>query len=215
LTRALAGRLALGALGLLALVGCKTAPPYDYAAFRQHPPRSILVLPPLNESTAVEGTYGYLSTVSRPLAELGYYVFPVAVIDKLMRENGLPTAGEMHEVSLDRLREVTGADSVLYLVLHQYGSQYRLLSSDTTVRVSARLVDTATGTLLWNGTGLGRKGSSGGSGLLENILAAAIMQAVNSKADPAHQVSQIANQQLFHAKRRELPRGPLLPGNGK
>ena len=85
-------------VGFMALVGCKALPPYDYTAYQQHPPRSILVLPPMNESTAVEGTFGYLSTVSRPLAERGYYVFPVDVVDRLMRENGLPGAGEMHEV---------------------------------------------------------------------------------------------------------------------
>ena len=61
----------------LILTGC-AAQPYDYTNYRQHPPRSIVVLPPLNESTAVEATYGYLSTVTRPIAEQGYYVFPVA-----------------------------------------------------------------------------------------------------------------------------------------
>jgi len=46
---------------VLLLAGCQTVKPYDYTNFRAHPPRSILVLPPLNESTAVEGTYGYLT----------------------------------------------------------------------------------------------------------------------------------------------------------
>jgi hypothetical protein len=205
------GRIA-ALLALLATAGCKNAPPYDYTAFRQHVPRSILVLPPINESTAVEGTFGYLSTVSQPLAELGYYVFPVAVIDQLMRENGLPTAAEMHEVPLDKLREVTGADAVLYIVLHQYGSKYHLISSDTTVSVSARLVDTSTGTLLWDGKGIGKQGSNGGSGgLLAAVVAAAITQAMNTRLDPAHAVSRSANQLLFGTPRRELPRGPLLP----
>jgi hypothetical protein len=85
---------------LLALAGCQTVKPYDYTNFRAHPPRSILVLPPLNESTAVEGTYGYLTTVTRPVAERGYYVFPVAVVDQFMKENGLPTANEMQQAPL-------------------------------------------------------------------------------------------------------------------
>ena len=69
----------------LALGGCVTAKPYDYTAFRQNPPRSILILPPINQSTAIEATYGYLSTVTRPVAERGYYVFPVAVVDQLLK----------------------------------------------------------------------------------------------------------------------------------
>lgn len=195
----------------MALVGCKTLPPYDYTAYRQHPPRSILVLPPINESTAVEGTFGYLSTVSRPLAERGYYVFPVDVVDHLMRENGLPGAGEMHEVSLEKLREVTGADAVLYLTLHSYGSKFQVLSSNTTVSVSGRLVDTRTGTLLWDGSGLAQQGSGGSGNPLADLLAAAITQVVNSKTDPAHGVSRLANAQLFGTIKRELPRGPLVP----
>src|SRR5215211_6924656 len=93
----------------LIVAGCATTPPCDYTNFRQHRPRSILVLPPLNQSTAVEGTYGYLSAVTMPLAELGYYVFPVAVVDQFLKENGMPTAGEMHQVPLKKVSEIIGA----------------------------------------------------------------------------------------------------------
>jgi hypothetical protein len=202
-------------LVLLVAAGCKTAP-YDYTAFHEHVPRSILVLPPINESTAVEGTFGYLSTVSKPLAELGYYVFPVGVIDELMRENGLPTAAEMHDVPLDKLREVTGADAVLYIVLHQYGSKFLLVSSQTKVNVTARLVDTATGTLLWDGMGFGTKDSNSAvGGLLTSVVSAAIAQAMNTKSDPAHGVSRSANKMLFGMPGRKLPRGPLLPDKAR
>ena len=115
MTRAVrSSAVVLAATAMLGLGGCVTPPkPYDYSAFERMPPRSILVLPPINETVAVEGTYSYLTTVSRPIAEQGYYVFPVAVIDQLMRENGLPDAAEMQKVPLDKLREITGADAVL------------------------------------------------------------------------------------------------------
>ena len=57
--------------------GCATTST-DYRAYIQHMPRSILVLPPLNESAEVLAPYSFLSTITRPLAERGYYVFPVA-----------------------------------------------------------------------------------------------------------------------------------------
>jgi Putative lipoprotein GNA1162-like len=92
-----------GVLVAVVLTGCAVKP-YDYTNFRLHPPRSILVLPPLNESTAVEATWGYLSTVTQPLAERGFYVFPVAVIDQFLKENGLPTAtGPFSELRQSRL----------------------------------------------------------------------------------------------------------------
>ena len=151
---------ALACLAALALLGgCATTHPYDYTNFRAHPPRSILILPPLNESTVLEGTYGYLSTVSRPVAELGYYVFPVEEVDRFFKENGMPTAGEMHQAPLNRIREVTGADAVLLVTLEQYGSHYHVINSTTVVKVRAQLVDTHSQVLLWEGHGEAEQGS--------------------------------------------------------
>lgn len=90
------------ALLLITIAGCVTTPPFDYSLFRSHRPRSILVLPPLNQTTDVNAPYSYLSTITRPLAECGYYVYPVAVVDAYMKENGLPSAEEMHGVALKK-----------------------------------------------------------------------------------------------------------------
>ena len=73
------------------IAGCVTVPPYDYTALENSRPRSILVLPPVNNSIEVNAPYIFLAGISRPLAEKGYYVFPVAVIDIFLKENGLPT----------------------------------------------------------------------------------------------------------------------------
>jgi hypothetical protein len=202
-------------LAALALAGCATVTPYDYTNFRAHPPRSILVLPPLNESTEVGGTYGYLSTVTQPIAERGYYVFPVEVVDQFLKQNGMPTAGEMHQVPLKKVSDIIGADAVMFLTLKQYGSKYIVLNSVTTVQVEAKLVDTRTGIVLWQGTGIAEQRGSGSSNLLANLIAAAITQAINSKTDRAHQVSRIANAQMFYAKDTGLPYGPYSPEYGK
>ncbi len=202
-------------LALLVLAGCTTVKPYDYTNFRAHPPRSILVLPPLNESTAVEGTYGYLSTVTQPIAERGYYVFPVEVVDQYLKQNGMPTAGEMHQVPLNKVVDIIGADAVLFVTLKQYGSKYVVLNSVTTVQVEAKLVDTRSGILLWEGTGLAEQRGAGSGSLLADLIAAAVTQAINSKTDRAHQVSRLANAQLFYPKDTGLPYGPYNPQFGK
>ena len=196
------------ALGLLA--GCATKP-YDYTNLRAHPPRSILVLPPLNETTAVEGTYGYLSTATQPLAELGYYVFPVAVMDHFFKENGMPNPAEMHQAPLDKIREIVGADSVLYLTLKQYGTKYVILSSVTTVDVHARLVDVRTGTLLWEGRGVAQQGSGSSGNIIADMVAAVVEQVVSTSTDQAHNVSRLANVQLFLPQGRGLLTGPHHP----
>lgn len=207
-------KLAMGVALLGAgLTGCATKP-YDYTNFRAHPPRSILVLPPLNQSTDVGGTYSYLSTVSQPIAEMGYYVFPVAVVDRFFKENGMPTAGEMHQAPLDKVRDILGADAVLYVTLTQYGTKYRVLSSVTVVVAACKLVDTQTGTVLWEGT-ISAQDSSGGSGnLLGDLIAAAITQAINNSIDHGHEVARMANQQ-FRVKNYGLLYGPYSPEYGK
>ena len=208
-------RMIVLALVALGFSGCVNVPPYDYTNYRAHPPRSILVLPPLNESTSVQGTYSYLSTVTRPLAELGYYVFPVAVMDQFLKENGMPTAGEMHQVPLNKVLEILGADAVLYITVEQYGSKYSVVNSATIVRLRARLVDTRTGTLLWEGRGQAEESSGGSGSILGDLLSAALTQAINSGTDAAHGVCHEANYSLFQRKDHGLLYGPYSPEFGK
>jgi hypothetical protein len=199
-------------IATLALTGCVTSTPYDYTNFRAHPPRSVVVLPPLNESTDIRGTYSYLSTVTRPLAEMGYYVFPVAEVDELMKENGLPTAGEMHQVSLDKIASIIGADAVLYVSLKKYGSKYVVLSSVTTVSAEAKLVDVKSGITIWEGQAVAQQSSGdSGGGLIGMLVTAAVTQVVNSATDPAHDVSSMANFQLLATKDHGLLHGPYFP----
>jgi len=196
----------------LALTGCVTRKPYDYTNFRAHPPRSIVVLTPLNQSTDIKGAYSYLSTVTRPLAEMGYYVFPVAEVDELMKENGLPTAGEMQQAPLDKIGEIIGADSVLYVTLKKYGSKYEIISSVTTVSADAKLVDVKTGLILWEGTVTAQQSSGdSGGGIIGALITAAVTQVINSASDPAHDVSSMANFQLFTPKNYGLLYGPYFP----
>jgi len=197
------------ATAMVAFTGCVTKP-YDYTNFRAHPPRSILVLPPLNESTDTRGTYGYFSTVTRPLAEMGYYVYPVVVVDQYMKENGLPTAGEMHQIPLDKIREIIGADAVLYITLKQYGSKYQVVSSTTIVTAEGKLVDVKTGTTLWEGTASVQQSSSSGN-ILADLVVAAVDQAINSSTDQAHDLASQVNIQMFTTKDHGLLYGPYFP----
>ena len=197
---------------MLALAGCATKP-YDYTNFREHPPRSILVLPPLNESTEIEGTYSYLSTVTRPLAEHGYYVFPVAIVDQFMKENGMPTPGEMHQVPLNKIAEIIGADAVMYVTVLEYGTKYQILKSVPTVKEAAKLVDTRTGILLWEGKVVLVRQSNGSGNLLADLIVAAVSQAVNTTTDQAHSLCGPANVILFTRKDEGLLYGPYHPAD--
>jgi len=212
------GRPAL-MIALLALASACAATKVDYGAYRSHMPRSILVLPPLNESINVNAPYVYLSTASRPLAECGYYVLPVAVIDAFMKDNGLPTPDEMHRVSLSKIKEVIGADAVLYVTIEDWGQKYQVLSSTTVVKARARLVDVATGAELWTGTEHVAQGSGGGeNGIIGMLVNALVQQIVSSMTDPTHQVSrQATNAMVFNANNGLLfgPRHPQYDSDAR
>lgn len=192
-------------------IGCAARQPYDYTAYRAHMPRSILVLPPCNESVDVNATYSYLSTVSMPLGEAGYYVFPVAVIDQLLKDNGLPTPDEMHSASLAKIRDIIGADAVLYITIEQWGQKYQVIQSTTVVAARATLVDVATGAKLWEGRAQLAEGSGGGGDPIAMLIAAAIEQIVDSTTDRAHDVARQANWTMTLDPERGLLPGPRSP----
>ena len=202
-------------LSALLLSACATqAPTYDYTAFRDSKPGSILVLPPLNQSPDLRASYSVMSTVTAPLAESGYYVFPVAVVDQTFKENGLDTPGEMHQAPLGKLREIFGADAVLYITVEQYGARYQVIDSSTVVAATGKLVDARTGALLWTGRASASDAENrqnNGGGLVGLLVTALVHQVLGSVGDPGHRVSSVASARLLQARPGGLLHGPRSP----
>jgi len=194
----------LATLGVVMMfAGCAANRPQqvDYAAFKESRPRSILVLPPLNESPDIKATYGMLSQATFPLAESGYYVLPVALVDETFRQNGLTTPGDIHEVAPAKLRDIFGADAALYMKVTSYGSRYQVISSVTTVTASAKLVDLRNGNTLWTGsaTATNDSGSNASGGLIGMLVSAAISQAMNHVFDATYKVAENTSLRLLSA----------------
>jgi hypothetical protein len=200
-------------LSIIALNGCvSTSDLYDYTAFNNHKPRSILVIPPQNNSIDPNAPYTYLSTITQPLAEKGYYVFPVAVIDQFLKENGLPTPAEMNAIPLDRIGAHVGADAVLYITLTDWGQQYEVISSKTIVEGHVKLVDVKTGITLWDAPIHAVKASdSGGNGLIGALVNAAVTQILGDLQDHTPALARQANSIAINSSKRGLPNGPYLP----
>jgi len=197
-------------LSIVLLSGCASVEPYNYGPLKQAAPRSILVLPPINSSVEVSAPYTYLSTVTKPLAEKGYYVFPVSVVDTFLKENGLPTPAEMHGITLDKIDEIIGADAVLYVDIQDWGQKFQVLSSVTVVRGNVKLVSVKTGELLWeapiNAEYNPDNNSSGG--LVGALVGAVVSQIVGEISDNTPQVARMANNIAFNSAKRGLLNGP-------
>ena len=210
-----------GALGMLLLSGCAAVktPAYDYAAFQRAKPASLLVLPPVNDSPEIKATSGTWAHATRPLAEAGYYVLPVTLVDETFRQNGMTGAADIHDLPYQKLREVFGADAAVYMRIKKYGTTYALISSDTRVEIEGRIVDLRTGALLWQGkasASSAEQQQSSGGGLTGMLVTALVKQIVNSVSDAAFDYAGIADERLLGAPRFNgvLP-GPRSPQYGQ
>jgi hypothetical protein len=197
-------------LSIILLSGCTTIEPYDYGPLRQVAPRSILVLPPMNSSVEVSAPYTYLSTVTKPLAEKGYYVFPVSVVDTFLKENGLPTPAEMNSIALDKIDEIIGADAVLYVHIQDWGQKFLVLSSVSVVQGNVKLVSVKTGELLWEApiNAQYSPDDNSGGGLLGALVVAVVSQIAGEISDNTPQVARMANNMAFNSVKRGLLNGP-------
>jgi hypothetical protein len=184
-------------------VGCATQKPaYDYTAFKGAKPRSILVLPPLNNTPEVNATNSFYAQVTYPLAEAGYYVLPVALVGETFKQNGLTTAADIHAVAPAKLQEIFGADAGMYINITKYGSTYMVINSVIVVTAEAKLVDLKTGTVLWTGIASAANnegGNNGGGGLVGALVAAAVKQIINSTTDASHPIAGVASSRLLSA----------------
>lgn len=196
-------KLAVCLLPAALIVGCATPKaPYDYTAFKAAKPRSIVVLPPLNNSPDVNAGNSFYAQVTYPLAEAGYYVLPVALVGETFKQNGLTSAADIHAVDAKKLNEIFGADAAMYVTITNYGASYTVVNSVVVVSANAKLVDLKTGNVLWTGTATASNnegGNSGGGGLVGALVAAAVKQIINSTTDASHPVAGVASSRLLSA----------------
>lgn len=190
------------------MTGCITVPPKDYTLFREHQPRSILILPPRNLSTEINANYSFYTQSIKPIAEMGYYVYPSVLVDQYFKENGILIADEMHTIPLDKLYEVFRADAVLYINVEQYGTKYIVISSNVIVVANATLVDSITGKTIWEGRV--QYNQSGSSGIIEAL----VEQVINKLSDQAHIGAGFAAINLFQPTGQGLLKGVRHPEFG-
>lgn len=209
-------------LALTLFGGCATqAKNYDYSAFRESRPASILVLPPVNSSPDVNATYSLLSQVTLPLAESGYYVFPVTLVDETFKQNGMTTPTDIQQIPGNKLREIFGADAALYINVKQYGTSYAVIASETRVTAEGRLVDLRSGKTLWSGsaTASSNEGNNNsGGGLIGLLVKAVVSQIIDSLSNRGHAIAGITSNRLLAAGRPNGilygPRSPMYLKDG-
>jgi hypothetical protein len=194
---------------LLVLIGCVAAPKrYDYAHFRTEAPRSILIVPVTNKSVDVNAPDYFLATIATPLAERGYYVFPVNMVKSVLSDDGLSDANLVHAGDPRRLGELFGADAIMYISIERWDARYAVLSTAVTVELTYTMKSAHTGQELWSNhqhvVYQPRANGGGIAGLVANAIVAAMAKAAPNYMPLAHQ----ANNGAINIKGTGIPAGP-------
>ena len=190
---------------------------YDYSALQQAKPRSIWVLMPTNEPTEVDAGAAVLANAIYPLSEAGYYVFSPTLVHETFKNNGIYEASEIQNVSAHKLRQIFGADAVLYMDVVKYGTSYMLLNSVSVVAVNAKLVDLRSGATLWEGSAqVSDDSSRGSSDLVGMLISAVIKQIGDTVSDAGYKLSASADAMLLGQNCNKcLLYGPYSPHYGQ
>ena len=198
------------ALSIAAIMigGCATPPKKDYTQLRQEDPHSILVIPATNQSVEVNAPDYFLATIAQPLAERGYYVYPVNMIRSVMADDGLSDADMVHASDPRRLGQLFGADAIMYIAIDKWEAKYVVLTTKVTVELDYVLKSAKTGNVLWTNHQVmvyqPQSNSGGLAGLVANAVAAAITKAAPNYIPLAQQ----ANLRAVGLKQSGLPAGP-------
>ena len=203
----------VAAVGVLLLVsGCasKVTKKEAFPTMYQERPLSILVLPPINETTAADAKEYYSTTLAQPLTSMGYYVFPIEVVTEMMQHEGAYDTETLVNVAPQKFKEYFGADAVLLVRITKWDTAYYVVGGHVTVGVNCLLKSTTTGAELWKYNGVltvstsGNPAGGGLIGLAVNIVVTAVKTAMADYMPVARQANAIVISTIPYGKYHPL-----------
>lgn len=196
---------------VVVLTGCASAPAKkDLSAFNAAAPRSILVVPAINRSLDVDAPNYLLSTLTVPLAEKGFYVFPVNTAKIVLEQEGFYEGEQVHRQSPEALAKLFGADAVLYVTIQRWDAQYAIFATTVTVEFDYRMVG-SDGAEIWQANQkmqYSPQNSNSGGSPLAMLITAAVNAAIARAAPNYLPLTQQANQMVFVLGPNAIPNGP-------
>ena len=195
---------------VVVLTGCVSAPvKKDLSAFNTAAPRSILVVPAVNKTLDVDAPNYLLSTLTLPIAEKGFYVFPVNTAKFILEQEGFYEGEQIHGQPPEALAKLFGADAVLYVTINRWDAKYAILAATVTVEFDYRMVS-KDGTEIWQATQrMQYSPQNNNSGSPMAMLITAAINAAITRAAPNYlPLTQQANQMVFVLGPNAIPNGP-------
>ena len=177
----------------------------QYAKMYEEKPVTLLVMPPINNSTNVEAKDLLYTSISRPLVEAGYYVIsPLLAMDVLKAESAYDS--EMFfDAPLTTFQNYFGADAVVFSVIDTWAKKG--MGIETKIRYIIKSAYT-NDTLFERSCDLYLDLSvdSGANGILGALVDLAA-SAINTAATDHIKAARKANYYIL----RDIPRGKYSP----
>ena len=143
-------RWILGGVWIFLFMGCMGEIAHKVSPeFQAHPPRSIAVLPVLNETVSLKAPELLRPILSQRLSRKGYEVPGTESIDIKLQEKDIWEAGQIHSMTPQELGKLLGTDALLYSAVTEFNTTYMVVYASMTVGARFWLVDTRSGNRIW------------------------------------------------------------------
>jgi len=184
-------------LSLIIINGCAIITKGEaFPKMYKEKPVSILVLPPINESTAADAKEYYSTTIAEPLSFVGYYVFPIEIVNEVLKQEGIYDTELIVDLDPSKFKEYFGADAVLFTKIIAWNTSYYVVGGNVKVHIAFDLVSTKTGETLWSyndkltvDTTADDNELGGAAGLLLQLAATAVQTAAQDYTPLAKKVN--------------------------
>ena len=177
----------------------------QYAAMYNEMPVTILVMPPINNTSNVEAKDLLYTSISRPLAEAGYYVIsPLLAMDILKAESAYD-AELFIDKPLTAFKDYFGADAVVFSQIDDWAKKG--FGIETKIRYIIK--STTSGEILFDRSCdlyLDLQQNSGGNSWISTLVDLAV-SAISTATTDHIAAARKANYFIF----RDIPRGKYDP----
>jgi hypothetical protein len=136
--------------GAMFFLACAGGPPHSVVPdYKDRMPRSVAVLPVLNETVSLKAPEVFRPILLNKLSLKGYETPALAFIDGRLREKGAREAGQVNSLTPQEVGKLLGVDALLYTSVTEFNTTYLLAYASMTVGARFELKDAKTGEKLW------------------------------------------------------------------
>ena len=96
----------------LAFISCGTTKIQAFPKMYEEDPLIMLIMPPINNSTAVDAKDYFYTTMTVPIAEAGYYVLPPAMTMATLQRESAYDSERFIDGDLSKFGQIFGADGI-------------------------------------------------------------------------------------------------------